>query len=253
MTPSDYYHVITQGQTLYGRQCAFFILFFSFSFIFYRYIVIHLMAQNQQQRLLAIGDSLTAGYYDSGRNFHPYANRLSELFSSAQIPVIIDQRGVSGERVTPTMAKRLENLLKTNTSYDWIIILGGTNDLGMGTKAERIFRQGLEPMYEMVFNQTKAKPKLVAMTVIENGYEAPTDGGDTERQALNTMIRDYVTQAKDQDRVCLVDLDKGIPYHAIRDVTERQRIWSDRIHLQPAGYDRMATLIFESIKSKLSE
>ena len=35
--------------------------------------------------------------------------------------------GVSGERVVPTMAARLQTVLSdSNKKYDWIIILGGT-------------------------------------------------------------------------------------------------------------------------------
>ena len=30
-------------------------------------------------RVLCYGDSLTAGFHDGGRSFHPYAQRLSEL------------------------------------------------------------------------------------------------------------------------------------------------------------------------------
>jgi lysophospholipase L1-like esterase len=65
------------------------------------------------------------------------------------------------------------------------------------------------------------------------------------------MIRDYVANINDQDQVCLVDLDKGIPYHSVSNDEERQRIWDDGLHLTPAGYDRMATLVFDAIKSKL--
>ena len=57
--------------------------------------------------------------------------------------------------------------------------------------------------------------------------------------------------ANDQNRVCLVDLDKGIPYHAIKDRNDSQKMWDDVIHLTPAGYDHMATLIFDAIKNKL--
>jgi lysophospholipase L1-like esterase len=212
------------------------------------------MTEKQQQkplRILALGDSLTEGYYDYGRRYHPYATHLTHLFESANIPVKIDQLGRSGERVVPNMVNRLRYLLKQNASYDWIIILGGTNDLGGEVSADKIFGEGLKPMYEMCLNQTQAKINLAAMTVIENGYDSPTNDSDKDRQTLNRMIRDYIAKINDQDRVCLVDLDKGIPYHSKSDDNERKRIWDDDVHLTPAGYDRMATLVFDAIKSKL--
>jgi len=211
------------------------------------------MGQKQQQslRILALGDSLTAGYYNYGRSYHPYATHLTYLFESAKISVTIDEQGVSGERVVPTMVDRLRSLLKKDTSYDWIVILGGTNDLGSGLSAQRIFKEGLEPMYDLCLNHGQRKIKLAAMTVIENTYYSPKDNEDKDRQALNTMIRDYVAKIKDQDRVCLVDLDKGISYHSASNNEERKLLWNDTIHLTPAGYDRIATSVFDAIKSKL--
>ncbi len=159
---------------------------------------------------------------------------------------------MSGERVVPTIVQRLETLLfKTkHRHYDWIIILGGTNDVGCGSSAETMFNEGLKPMYDMVMNYRERKTKLIVMTIIENGYFSPEDDRDKDRQQLNEMIRHYVVSSKDQERVYLVDLDKAIRYHNINDLNEREIIWDDKIHLKPDGYDRMALLIFETIKNK---
>lgn len=60
-------------------------------------------AERQPLRLLTFGASLTAGYYQFGLAYHPYAKHLSELFASVQIPTVIDQKDVSGERVVSNM------------------------------------------------------------------------------------------------------------------------------------------------------
>ena len=207
--------------------------------------------KQQPLRILAVGDSLTAGYHSFGWAFHPYAGHLTDLLQSANISADISEKGVSGECVVPTMARRLHHLLQKEGPYDWVIILGGTNDLGGAVSAERIFNGGLQPMYETCLNYGQGKMKLAAMTVIENAFNAPTNPRDENRQLLNTMIRDYIAQSKNQDRICLVDLDKGIPFHSLSDENERNQIWDDGYHLTPAGYDRMAKLIFDAIKSKL--
>ncbi|CAF1516941.1 unnamed protein product [Rotaria magnacalcarata] len=198
--------------------------------------------------ILTVGDSLTAGYHKYGQSYHPYSIHLKHLFDSINKPVSITEKGVSGERVVPSMVKRLRHLLEQSTYYDWIIILGGTNDFADQRPAERIFKDGLEPMYTMCLNHYQGKAKLVAMTVIENTIFSPTHNADENRQKLNQMIRDYVTQSNDPDRVFLVDLDRGIPYHSVNDTAERRRIWDDTLHLTAAGYDRMATLVFDEIK-----
>jgi lysophospholipase L1-like esterase len=217
----------------------------------------HFITAKMQEslRFLAIGDSLTAGFCSYGLVHHPYATHLSTLFSSVKIPIIVNEQGVSGERVVPTMVRRLETLLSKpdHPPYDWVIILGGTNDLGCAKSAEQIFNEGLKLMYEMVLRHTNGKSKLAVMTVIENGYYSPKEARDKRRQNLNEMIRNYVQNEKDQNRICLVDLDKGIQYHSIKDKDQRQRIWDDMIHLKPDGYDQMAKIIFQTIYTKIHE
>ncbi|CAF1083475.1 unnamed protein product [Rotaria sordida] len=207
----------------------------------------------QPLRFLALGASLTAGYYQSGLAYHSYAKHLSELFASVQIPVIIDVKGISGERVVPMMIQRLETLLERNAvSYDWILILGDTNDLASGRSATKIFEQGLKAMYEMVLHRTPVTTKLPVMTLMEVGCYPSTHKNDKKRRALKQMIRDYVTNHSIPERVCLVDLDKAIQYHSISNIEERNLIWDDDIHLTPAGCDQMATIIFEAVKKKLN-
>jgi hypothetical protein len=104
------------------------------------------MGQKQSKlRFVAAGNLLTAGFYNHSLSYHPYAKYLTTLFSSIHISIDIDQQGVSGERVIPTMVERLETLLfKTkHLHYDWIIILGSTNDVSYGSAAERIFNEDL--------------------------------------------------------------------------------------------------------------
>lgn len=205
--------------------------------------------QHQPVTVLAMGDSLTEGYYSYGRKFHPYAKHLTNLFDLAQLPVKITQLGISGDRVVPSMINRFRRHLEKSPPYDWIIILGGTNDLFDPKSAKEIFQSGLQPMYELALQN--AKTRLMVMTVFETAIHAPQNPHDAERQALNTMIRDYVANTKHSDRVYLVDLDRQIPYHSITDAAARDQIWDDGVHLTPDGYDRMATLIFETMRIKL--
>ena len=194
-------------------------------------------------RVLAFGDSLTEGYYSWGLNYHPYSLRLSKLLDSLGVAATIDQKGISGERVVPSMVRRLEGLL--STSYDWVIILGGTNDLASGRPAEQIFNQGLKLLYDMVLQRTNAQ--LVMITVIENGFYPPEHPRDRPRQDLNEMIRNYANNP----RVHLVDLAKEIRFHHLDDQQQRDLIWDDGVHFKPAGYDLMADAIIRTIKDHL--
>jgi lysophospholipase L1-like esterase len=233
------------------RETAFFFLFL----LFQHKIVVVMAYEQRPLRILAIGDSLTAGYYHNGGDYHPYANHLSDLFASAKIPVIVHEKGVSGELVVPFMLQRFKALLanSNHSPYDWIIILGGTNDLGHNSFAKRIFYEGLKPMYDMALRHGQGHTKLVVMTVFENAHFSMMDAPEKERQVLNEMIRSYAINHKNHDNVCLVDLDKGIPHYDLNDSNKQEFIWDDKVHLKPVGYDIMATLVFEAIKNKPQE
>ncbi|CAF4875425.1 unnamed protein product, partial [Rotaria sp. Silwood1] len=66
--------------------------------------------------------------------------------------------------------------------YDWVLVLGGTNDLGCRTSAETIFNEGLKVIYDMVLQRVNGTTNLVAMTLLETGYYPPGDIHDRERQ-----------------------------------------------------------------------
>ncbi|CAF1287404.1 unnamed protein product [Rotaria sordida] len=205
-------------------------------------------------RFLAFGDSLTAGFYNYGLSYHPYAIKLLNLFSSVNIPIIVDKKGIPGECVIPSMINRLENILNENSShYDWIIVLGGTNDLAYKQSAEYIFNHGLKLIYNMILERKNLNTKLSVMTIIENGFYTPDSTYDKQRQILNNMIRNYVKNCDDQNRICLIDIDKHINYHSMNDIKQRDIIWDDFVHLTPDGYDLMAKIIFQEIFNKINQ
>lgn len=97
-------------------------------------------------RILCFGDSLTAGYSQYGILHFPYANHLQKplekLFPSRH--VLIDVAGVSGDRVIGPPGqylRRIEAKCATAAAipYDWIIVMGGTNDLGWGAEPKDIY------------------------------------------------------------------------------------------------------------------
>ena len=93
-------------------------------------------------RILCFGDSLTAGYTSWGLEFHPYADHLrvglQQSLSTSEIE--IDVAGLSGDQVRGSYLPRIKSkCAHTQTPYDWIIVMGGTNDLGWGQSPDDIY------------------------------------------------------------------------------------------------------------------
>ncbi|TEA16488.1 hypothetical protein C8034_v001283 [Colletotrichum sidae] len=140
------------------------------------------MAKEKTLRIFCFGDSLTAGYSSNGAVYHPYSvamtRKLSADLSNTQI--IVADNGMPGDVVSQgAFAQRFETEVRQDT-YDWVIILGGTNDLSLNVPPERIFAS-----LKSVWDSALAKGcRVLALTVPER--ELTTS--DDQRKRLNTLI-----------------------------------------------------------------
>jgi len=225
-------------------------------------------------RVLAFGDSLTEGFTDGGRTFAPYTRRLEcLLLEKVQAgedscgggqgkgkKVVVDNRGKSGE-FSMTMVNRIRKVLgeadRAGIRYDYVILLGGTNDLGTTQTAEDI-QDNLRSMYASVLgglavedDPTEAalpgdgvtgvtsSTRLVVMTVPE-AKSTFGPGYQRKRTTVNDFIRAFA--AERSDRVVLFDLERTIPYSSLTDEqkVEYLPLWDDTLHFSVAGYERIA-------------
>ena len=105
-------------------------------------------------RILCFGDSLTAGYTMSGWEHYPYADHLrvglEHMLSSSDI--IVDVAGLSGDQVQGQYLSRIKAKCASavKAPYDWIIVMGGTNDLGWGQQPDTIY-EGLSERFSSNF------------------------------------------------------------------------------------------------------
>jgi len=213
-------------------------------------------------QILAFGDSLTEGWYNSGLKTNPYSNRLKELLD-LEFPGKFDITcmGIAGEK-TKEMELRLSETLKyatdKNIHYSHVIILGGTNDLPKYSEHE-IFNN-LCNMYNMV---EALNSKVIALTIPQAYFT--TEWYVKKREEVNKKIKD---KGRERNFV-VVDIETAIPYEKIKDkgrernfvVVDKEtaipygtknELWDDSLHFSKKGYDRMGELIFQEIKSELT-
>lgn len=135
--------------------------------------------------------------------------------------------------------------------YDWVCLLGGTNDIGTGEAAADVL-EGLAAMHSAA---SEAGAHLVAMTLPPfNTRLSPQrlqqyselNEGLRQRWKDSTFVQQQPQQAK-----VLLDLEPLFPVSGI-DGEVKRAMWDDHLHLTPAGYDKMAGYVFEQMQLHLT-
>ena len=185
-------------------------------------------------RIITFGDSLTVGFQSSTAEnprgvSTPYGRFLQEcLGDSAEVLV----RGVNGE-LTGEMAMRLgRDIIPLRPDY--VVILGGANDVGWGAPPQEIMRN-LVAMYERA-RGAGITPVAVTIPSIRGA-----DSLIRPRQILSRLILDYC-KAKPQP---FVDLFTATAEPETLRLAERYS--NDGLHLTTEGYRLLAKLLCDQV------
>ena len=89
--------------------------------------------------------------------------------------------------------------------YDWVLLLGGINDIGSGRESGTVFHD-LMSMYGTI---SAHKARVLAMTCMENQGSVQQSMTEDERKKLNTFIRDYTAKFGGPAGMRLLDLGAG--------------------------------------------
>ena len=209
--------------------------------------------------ILCFGDSLTAGYHNHGKAFTPYGNHLRQLLTySSRIPVNLKIKGIVGEMTHKQMVSRLPEILGNNTAFDWVVILGGTNDIlhVKNFADDQEFLGQLESVWQPRITKDIEKLHTIAhnynahtmlLTIPENAIEAWPGYRILlkMRTKINDALRQYANE--NRDKVALCDLAKRLPRHSLTPQQEAM-FWDDHLHMTPQGYNRMAEEVFNCLR-----
>lgn len=185
-------------------------------------------------RIIALGDSLTTGCQsptaeNPDGDSTPYGEFLQKRLG-AWAEVLV--RGVNGELTGP-MAMRLgRDVIPLRPDY--VVILGGANDVGWGVPPQEIMRN-LVAMYERA-RGAGIKPVAVTIPSIRGA-----DSLIRPRQLLSRLILDYC-KANPQP---FVDLFAATAEPETPRLAERYS--NDGLHLTTEGYYLLAELLYEQV------
>ncbi|XP_066936021.1 serine-rich adhesin for platelets-like isoform X2 [Clytia hemisphaerica] len=205
-------------------------------------------------RVLAFGDSLTRGYYNKGQNHHPYTGRLQSLLNRMDDKrcFIVENQGKDGDIAFGEMPKRMETLLRLSKKhYDWIIILGGTNDIynkqHSGKRSPNELSQNIIALHNIAHHHGA---HTVAITIPEVLCENNESCEDMKaiRDNVNDNIKTYALDHR--QNVVLCDMAELLARNKLKNGLVAQ-FFEGGLHLKPRGYETMARLIFESIKESI--
>ncbi|KAL9006314.1 MAG: hypothetical protein Q9188_000913 [Gyalolechia gomerana] len=184
-------------------------------------------------RTLCFGDSLTAGYSKYGYFHYPYAKQIREKLEEhlPDTEATLDVAGLSGDQVIAgQFLPRMKGMCAKaeDEPYDWIIVLGGTNDLGWNERADEIYEALSRVALDIGAN-------VLALSVLEAEYAS----GDIvqRRKELNKLTANHR-----EDRLYHLDLCAAVPYFTMNE-TMRKMIWDDGLHLTMDGYKMMEDVI----------
>ena len=199
------------------------------------------------KRILAFGDSLTEGFMSGGRKFYPYTTKLEEKLNSyfnwTRFEVL--NEGISGECVFTEMVTRLPKVLgRVGNRVNLVIILGGTNDFHKLDCLKRVnVAHEVISLHKIVH---KAGLKSVLVTIPE--CSSLGKKCDKARVKVNDKLRGWALAHKKNTLLC--DLGQYMPLHNMS-MFDRKVFWDDEIHPSKIGYDKIAALLFHTIREEL--
>lgn len=195
---------------------------------------------------VSFGDSLTVGFIPSVfAESHPYSQFLKELVDGflerfgrkETVEIRIRNKGINGDLTSAMLLRFRGDVI--NTKPDYVIILGGANDIGWGFSVKEIW-SNLKRMLEMAKDNGIEPIGCTVPSIL--GW----DEGILPRLQLNQSLKQF---CREKGFSCVDLFGKTCEPKTKR---LRSNYSSDGLHLNAKGYRKMAETIFEeSVKDIL--
>lgn len=215
------------------------------------------MTQTSPPLILCFGDSLTAGYQSPTMACPqlvetPYGRFLQDRLRERAKVVV---SGLCGETTGDMVARFRQDVEPCRPA--WVVILGGTNDLGLNTEPDEIM-DNLARMFSQALNRG-IRPVAVTVPSIRVGGEgdiaAPTSSDAALMSEARRWLDDHIARRRTLNRLIMGHCaGKGIAcVDLFADTVEPDtgqlaaRYSNDGLHLTTEGYERLAALLYEQV------
>ncbi|OAA48767.1 Esterase, SGNH hydrolase-type [Metarhizium rileyi] len=192
--------------------------------------------------ILCFGDSLTSGYYAMGLESYPYSLALAAKIQDAlpDTKLQVYTNGKPGDVASFQPFRQRLQAECDKRHHDWVIILGGTNDLAYRVPPEDMYNS-----FQLNWDIPLAKgSKVLALTIPE--CKAQPAWAVQDRCEINSLILKHK-----EHNYHAFDLHAKLPYHSLS-MEDREKYWDDGLHLTDKGYDWMGGHIADGFLATLS-
>lgn len=204
-------------------------------------------------RILAYGDSLTAGYYEDGDRFSPYGATLAKLLAPdfdaevwvcglSSLTAVQMVKRLSLKKIKDgagRTGKGLQRIILEEGPFDLVLIMAGTNDLASSQNSRAIIVSSVLALHgachELRLRTAVLSVPPNAMVPLDR-QEAPTSSRRLAAyrarwEQTNARLKEWASGTGAADgAVLFVDTEPIVPF------TKDSELWEeDGLHLSPAG------------------
>mmetsp|Transcript_28057 Transcript_28057/g.65177 ORF Transcript_28057/g.65177 Transcript_28057/m.65177 type:complete len:533 (-) Transcript_28057:1934-3532(-) len=192
-----------------------------------------------RKRIVAFGDSLTAGWYNLGRSFEPYAKSLVKNLP-AEIPVDVHVCGLSGYSAGQMVdslgqdnlrdnagrkGKGLSLILQQLKPVDLVMIMAGTNDCGRQANPKEVVA-AVKKLHAICH---QAGSRTVLLSVPQSRQMCNVATARDRRYAVNDALLDWARE-RPPGLAMFIDTDTILPW------SDKNPLWeSDGLHFSRLG------------------
>lgn len=203
---------------------------------------IDVMADPSTRAIVMLGDSITDGRGSTTNGNDRWPDRLAERLQAeaskqniAVLNLAIGGNAVVRGGLGPTALARFKTQILDQPGVHWVMVLEGVNDIGAGTSASDLIA-GLKTIVDQAHAAGLRVYGIPVLPFHENEmYDSP------EHQQTRTAVNDWIRSSGSFDAVIPMD-------EAVSDGHQPPGLApayddGDRLHLNPAGYKKMADTV----------